>query len=368
MAKKQQTVLVAMSGGVDSSTALHRILEVGYTAIGVTMKLWEYHDGGGNLLSDSNCCSINSINNAKLVCEQLGVPHYTLDHRLAFRQAVVDDFVTEYLQGRTPNPCVRCNIFLKWGSLMEQAGQFGADLIATGHYARIDRSGPQPQLRRGLDPRKDQSYFLWGIDKNMLARTLFPLGELTKTAVRELAGSIALPTAREPESQEICFIPDNDYRRFLDEYAPAAAGRSKSGYFVTVEGHRIAPHTGIAGYTVGQRRGLGVSGPEPYYVRRIDPVSGDITLATRTGLDFSGCRVDQLNLLTNKPLNEIADLSVQIRYNHPGVKTTIDTLDGNSARLYFQQPQFAVTPGQSAVFYQDDVVLGGGIITEGIID
>ncbi len=368
MTDKKKTVLVAMSGGVDSSTALHRILEAGYDAIGVTMKLWEFGDSSSNLNNDSNCCSIDSINNAKLVCEQLNVPHYTLDHQLAFRKSVVDNFVSEYLAGRTPNPCVRCNIFLKWGSLLEQARQMGAELIATGHYARITRDGQQVRLRKGLDPRKDQTYFLWGIDQKTLNNTLFPLGDLTKTEVRSIAGKMELPNAQAPESQEICFIPDNDYRRFLESYAPRELEKLKSGDFIAPNGRRIGPHKGIVNYTIGQRRGLQVPGPEPYYVQAIDTANGDIQLSNRTGMYFSGCIVGDLNWLTKESITNLDCPTVQIRYNHPGVKAGFEVEANGRIRVNFREPQFAVSPGQSAVFYQDDIVLGGGIIQEGIHD
>ncbi len=368
MVQKKPTVLVAMSGGVDSSTALHRVLEAGYAAIGVTMKLWDFGNVGSNVTNDSNCCSIDSINNAKLVCEQMGVPHYTLDHSLVFRKAVVDNFVSEYLSGRTPNPCVRCNIYLKWGSLLEQARRMGADLIATGHYARITRDAAGIHLRKGLDPRKDQTYFLWGIDRDTLEHTLFPLGELTKPEVRRLAGQLDLPNAQAPESQEVCFIPDNDYRQFLENYAPTELEKLKSGDFIAPNGVRIGPHQGLTNYTIGQRKGLRVPGPEPYYVRSIDTESGDIRLATRAGMNFSSCRASQLNWLTGESIDNFTGLTVQIRYNHPGVAATLEVEAHGGVRVNFARPQFAVSPGQSAVFYQDDIVLGGGIIQEGIPD
>ncbi len=355
-----------MSGGVDSSTALCKILDQGYNAIGVTMKLWEFQESGGNIRRETSCCSIDSINNAKLVCEQYDVPHYTFDHRLAFRKTVVDNFVDEYAGGRTPNPCVRCNIFLKWGTLLEQAQSLGADLIATGHYARVEHENGRTIMRKGIDSRKDQTYFLWGIDRSTLRKTIFPLGDLTKTEVRAVAAEAHLPNAFEPESQEICFIPDNDYRRFINEYAPEKLPRQARGNFVAANGDILGTHNGIANYTIGQRRGLGIAGPEPYYVQSINTVSGDITLSTRADMHFSGCHVDSINMLVNDQLSNYNDITVQIRYNHTGVGAQIEQTDPNKLLIEFQEAQFAVSPGQSAVFYSNDIVLGGGIITEGI--
>ena len=366
MPTRKQKVLVAMSGGVDSSVALYRVLEQGYDAIGVTMKLWEYEQVGGNTGKNVSCCSLESFNNAKLVCEQLGVPHYTLDHSAAFRKSVVDNFVDEYFIGRTPNPCVRCNVFLKWGTLLEQAKQLGADLVATGHYARTSLINGQTRLLKGRDAKKDQTYFLWGIEREAIQQTLFPLGDLTKPEVRKIAAAIDLPTAWEPESQEVCFIPDNDYRRFINEYAPERLNKSKAGHFIDPQGKILGLHTGITNYTIGQRRGLGIAGPEPYYVKDIDLNTGNIILGTRSELRFNGCVISNLNLLTDDTLSDMEQVTVQIRYNHPGIGAKIEVLDPDRLKLNFHEPQFAVTPGQSAVLYQDDVVLGGGLITEGL--
>ena len=362
-------VVVAMSGGVDSSVALTRVQEDGFEAIGVTMKLWEYRDVGGNLPHESNCCSIDAINNAKLVCQKVGVPHYTIDFQYVFREKVVDYLIREYHAGRTPNPCIQCNIHLRWGALLKQADLLNAYWIATGHYARIDRKDPKkPVLRKGVDPKKDQSYVLWGITPGVLRRTLLPLGALTKQEVRRLAAKADLVTAGTPESQELCFIPDNDYRQFLKRYSPARAYHELPGEFISENGQPLSQHRGISQYTVGQRRGLGISGPEALYVRKIDPDTNRITLTSRNRMYFDGCTVENPNWLRDPDdLPGGKTVHVHIRYNHGGVPCRISRNDNGSVTADFESPQFAVAPGQSAVFYSGDELLGGGVIADGII-
>ena len=260
---KKDKVLVAMSGGVDSSVALLKIIEDGYDAIGITMKLWEYRDVGGNLLDDSNCCSTGAINNAKLVCDRLQVPHYTLDFTDIFKKTVVDNFAEEYLAGRTPNPCVRCNSFVKWDAFIEQADQLGAKYIATGHYANVSHFQNYSILQKGKDPLKDQAYVLWGIPSKTLSRTLFPLGSLTKEDVRQIARENKFETAEIPESMEICFVADNNYKRFLKDYRPEKISSIGKGSIIDESGHELGQHSGYTNYTVGQRKGLGLSNPEP---------------------------------------------------------------------------------------------------------
>ena len=225
----KEKVLVAMSGGVDSSVTLLKIIEMGYEAVGVTMKLWEYKDFGGNNLQENNCCAVSSINKAKLVCERMGVPHYTIDFTESFRKNVVDNFVDEYIEGKTPNPCVRCNSFIKWDTFIEQADILGAKYIATGHYAQIGQNSNGYFIKEGVDKRKDQSYVLWGIPKETLSKTILPLGDLTKEEVRQIARDNKLETAEEPESMEICFIADNNYKRFIKEYAPEKTKNIQNG-------------------------------------------------------------------------------------------------------------------------------------------
>ena len=356
-----ERVLVAMSGGVDSSVALLKVLEAGYEAVGVTMKLWEYRDMGGNLIGENSCCPVEAVHDARDVCVSLGVPHHTLDFQDVFRTTVVDNFVEEYLLGHTPNPCIRCNSFVKWDALLDQADRLGAELIATGHYARIGR-GPDGELRllRGVDARKDQSYVLWGIDRKTLARTLFPLGELTKQQVREVAQNHGLITATTPESQEICFVADHDYRRFLREYANGRMNGIGAGEIVDESGQVIGQHSGYVFYTVGQRRGLGIAHQGPLYVQSLDPATNRITVGPQSALLGSSCTVAQCNWLVDPP-DTPRQVLAKVRYNSAATRATLIPME-HVVQLEFEEPQLAITPGQSAVFYQGDVLLGGGII------
>jgi len=357
-------VLVAMSGGVDSSVALLKIIEMGYDAIGVTMKLWEYRNVGGNLLNDSNCCSVGAINNAKLVCDRLDIPHYTLDFTDIFQKSVVDNFADEYLKGRTPNPCVRCNSLVKWDAFIDQADKLGAAYIATGHYANVQHTNGSSVLKKGKDPLKDQAYVLWGIPAHTLSRTLFPLGDLTKEEVREIARDNNLETAEIPESMEICFVADNNYKRFLKDYSPEQTAQIGAGDILDEAGEVVGTHSGYTDYTIGQRKGLGLSNPEPRYVSKIDPVSNQIIVGKKDSLSENTCRVSQINWLA-KNISFPCNVSAQIRYNSPVVEAEIDETDSQIS-VQFSKPQTAVTPGQSIVFYEDDIVLGGGIIEKKI--
>ena len=357
MAKK---VLVAMSGGVDSSVALLKIIEMGYDAIGITMKLWEYRDVGGNIIDDSNCCSVGAINNAKLVCDRLNVPHYTLDFTDIFRTSVVDNFADEYLAGRTPNPCVRCNSLVKWDAFIEQADKLGAEFIATGHYAQVESIDGNSVLMKGKDAHKDQSYVLWGIPSNTLKRTIFPLGNLTKKEVRKIAKENNFETADIPESMEICFVADNNYKRFLREYSPNEMSKIGKGEIIDDKGEVLGEHSGYTNYTIGQRKGLGLSNPEPRYVSKIDPVKNQIKIGKKSSLTKNKCNIADLNWLVNQ-VDFPCKIQAQIRYNSKPVEALIKE-DNNNISIHFNEPQLAVTPGQSVVFYRDNIVLGGGII------
>jgi tRNA-specific 2-thiouridylase len=359
----KQTVLVAMSGGVDSAVALLKIIEMGYNAIGVTMKLWEYKQVGGNILKDTNCCAIESINNAKLVCERLGVPHYTIDFTEDFQEKVIDNFVEEYLEGRTPNPCVRCNSYVKWDTFIEQADKLGAQYIATGHYAIIKKENNEFQIKRGKDKSKDQSYVLWGIPKETLSRTILPLGDLTKKEVRRIARENNFENADTPESMEICFIPDNNYKRFIREYAKDDINNLniKEGETFNEDGDKIGTNEGYINYTIGQRKGIGLSSPNPLYVKNIDAENNSITVSEKKSLFSKSCKISNINWLDSKikfPLNVMA----QIRYNGSLSKAILSN-DNNKILAEFNEPQLAITPGQSIVFYNNkQKLLGGGII------
>jgi len=360
--KNKETVLVAMSGGVDSAVALLKIIEMGYNAIGVTMKLWEYKNVGGNTLKENNCCAVESINNAKLVCERLGVPHYTIDFSEDFEKKVINNFVDEYLAGRTPNPCVRCNSYVKWDTFINQADKLGAKYIATGHYAIIEKNEKEYKIIRGRDKGKDQSYVLWGIPKETLSRTILPLGKLTKKEVRQIATENKFENAQAPESMEICFIPDNNYKRFINEYAQDKVKKiSKKGATLNEDGEKIGENDGFINYTVGQRKGIGLTNPEPLYVKEISSDKNSIIVSQKKSLFSKKCKVSNMNWLNNKiefPLEAFA----QIRYNGQISETKISDNKG-SIFATFDKPQLAITPGQSIVFYDNnETLLGGGII------
>jgi tRNA-specific 2-thiouridylase len=282
---------------------------------------------------------------------------------------VVDNFVEEYFAGRTPNPCIRCNMYLKWDALIKQADLLNVYWIATGHYAIIDRTNPNnPILKKGKDPKKDQSYVLWGINRKTLKRTLFPLGFMSKDTVRKIAREANMVTAEVPESQEICFVTDNDYRRFLKDYAPEKVAQETIGRYVSDEGEVLGEHQGISQYTVGQRRGLGITKPEPLYVQNINTDDKTITLVDRSKMFFGGCTITEINWLQD--LDDYSDkpIDIHIRYNHDGVPCQISMNNNGSLTVNFESPQFAVTPGQSAVFYSGDILLGGGIIAKGMVN
>jgi len=354
-------VLVAMSGGVDSSVTLLKIIEAGYNPIGITMKLWEYKNVGGNTLQDNNCCAVESINNAKLVCDRLGVPHYTIDFTNDFKKNVIDNFVDEYIGGRTPNPCVRCNSYVKWDTFIQQADKLNAQYIATGHYAIIKKDENVYKIYRGKDKLKDQSYVLWGVPQNTLSRTILPLGDLTKSEVREIAREHSLETADTPESMEICFVADNNYKRFIKEYAPSRTENIKEGKTLNETGNIISKNPGYINYTIGQRKGIGVSNANPLYVKSINADKNEITVSEKESLFSSDCYISNINWLINDHKYPM-DLFCQIRYNGNVTPAKLSIRDSKTF-IEFKKPQLAVTPGQSIVFYDsNEALLGGGII------
>ncbi len=347
-------VLVAMSGGVDSSVAAALLHQQGYDVVGATMKLFCY----GDAVPDRPCCSLDSINDARRVCERLGVPHYVLNLETAFRHDVVDDFVHEYARGRTPIPCVRCNTFTKFRDLLHRAEGFDAAYVATGHYARMVDGA----LHRGLDPAKDQSYFLWGIDRSALDRLLLPVGHQTKQETRAVARSLGLDVVAEKiESQDICFVPDGDHtkiiRQRLGDDTPALA----RGPIVHVDGRVLGEHGGYARFTIGQRRGLPGGFADPIFVVAIRPAERTVVVGPREALLGRGVVARELNWLGEAPALG-STVQVQIRHRSPAATAEVLRIDGDEIELALQEPVSAITPGQSLVLYDSDRVLGGGVI------
>jgi len=387
-------VVVAMSGGVDSSLAAFLLSEKGFEVIGITLKLWDYSEVGGDLYKDGRCCSLEAMNDARNVCQKIGVPHYVLDFREEFKDEVISNFINEYKKGRTPNPCIVCNTEIKWKLLWNKAKELGAEYLATGHYARIEYSEETKRysLLTGEDKQKDQSYALWGLSQENLSKTISPLGELTKKEVRELARRYDLKTALKEESQEICFVPDDDYERFLreweDGYSAKDLSQIKSGPIYDLKKKKLGEHKGIAFYTIGQRKGLNVALGKPLYVVRINPEENAIYVGENKDLFRTTFIVSDLNWISIPELNDKIECSVKIRYLHTPAKATILPYSGRIARAHqlveldleadagekcptgtplkvlveFEKPERAITPGQSAVFYEGEKVVGGGII------
>jgi tRNA-specific 2-thiouridylase len=362
-------VVVAMSGGVDSSTAAAILKAEGYEVIGLTMHLWDQtQDGKGNF---GRCCSPEDISDARRVADQLGIPHYVINLRKAFESEVVDYFVDEYVRGRTPNPCVLCNERIKFGLLLRKTEELGAKALATGHYARIDlgSSGKKNEprrylLRRGRDRSKDQSYFLFSMTQEQLSKVLFPLGEKSKAEVRQQALGLGLRVAQKSESQEVCFIPDDDYRRFVEK----RKGReiSKRGEIVNRQGKVLGLHRGLHSYTIGQRRGLGIAAPHPHYVLALDIEENRVVAGTKEELMASGLVAGNVNWISFPKLERKVEALVQIRYRHPAAPAVVSPLEEGRVRVGFEIPQRSVTPGQAVVFYQADEVLGGGWIEKAL--
>jgi tRNA-uridine 2-sulfurtransferase len=351
----KERVLVAMSGGVDSSVAAATLVERGYDVIGATMKLFCY----GDEVPDRPCCSLDSIDDARRVCATLGVPHYVLNLEDAFGRDVVGDFVAEYARGRTPIPCVRCNTFTKFRDLLHKADMVEAPWIATGHYARAEGG----VLRRGLDASKDQSYFLWGLDRAVVRRMLLPVGELTKAETRARARALGLDVvADKAESQDICFVPDGDHAKVLARHLGADAPALSRGPFVTSDGTVIGWHAGYARFTVGQRRGVPGGYREPMYVTAIRPAERAVVIGPRTELLGRGVIAREMNWLVDAPPAVGDGVLVQIRHRAAPAPAEIVRRDGDQIELALDAPVAAIAPGQSLVLYDGDAVLGGGVI------
>jgi len=356
-------VVVAMSGGVDSSVAAGILAGQGYDLVGITIKTYRYEDVGGNGGNESSCCSLDGINDARAVAAKLGFPHYVLDFSERFGVEVIDDFVDEYLAGRTPNPCVICNRKIKWEELIRKSVALGADYIATGHYARVrkDPATGRFVLSRGLDASKDQSYALWGLTQASLSTTMFPLAGLTKQEVRAIGEKLGLATARKGESFEICFIPDNNYGRFLKERRPELQNRVEGGPIV-MNGTVVGTHKGYPFYTIGQRKGLGLAVGEPLYVTGIDSRENRIELGREADLYSQGLIARDVNMVKFADCLTPRRLHAKIRYKDEGAAATVEEMGDGRVKVLFDEKRRAITPGQSVVFYEGDDVVGGGVI------
>ena len=354
-------VVVAMSGGVDSSVAAGLLIEQGYEVIGITMNLFplpKEYCLDGDLKS---CCGKGAIEDANRVASKLGISHYVLNLKDSFEDLVVNNFLEEYSRGRTPNPCIRCNQFIKFDVLMERARKIGASCIATGHHAKIvqDSKSGHFYLKKGMDKDKDQSYFLYTMTQDQLSHTLFPVGLFTKSEIRKKAQEWGLPVAERPESQEICFIPNNDYVDFLKKRKPEAFS---SGPIVNIESQVLGHHSGIIHFTVGQRRGLGIAAPHPLYVLEINTPKNEIVVGPNDFLYKIDLLADQINWISGDKFVSPGPAKARIRYKHKEAKALLVPLDSEKIRVEFEKPQRAITPGQAVVFYDGNVVLGGGTI------
>ena len=357
--KNTKKVVVGMSGGVDSSVAAYLLKEQGYDVIGVTMQIWQDEE---RAVEEENggCCGLSAVDDARRVAAALDIPYYVMNFKKEFKENVIDYFIDEYLHGRTPNPCIACNRYVKWESLLKRSMDIGADYIATGHYARIEKlPNGRYSLKRSATLAKDQTYALYNLTQEQLARTLMPVGEYSKDEVREMAEKINLRVANKPDSQDICFVPDGDYAGFIERTLDAEL---PTGNFVTLDGKVLGKHKGITHYTVGQRKGLGLALGYPAFVIEIRPETNEVVIGTNEDSMSNYVRANKLNLMSIPDLTEPMRVFAKIRYNHKGAWCTIEKTGEDEILCTFEEPQRAITPGQAVVFYDGDYVLGGGTI------
>lgn len=355
----KKTVVVGLSGGVDSSVAAYLLKEQGYDVIGVTMQIWQEEDSC-TVEENGGCCGLSAVEDARRVAQKLDIPYYVMNFRKEFQKQVIDYFTREYLEGRTPNPCIACNRYVKWESLLKRSLEIGADYIATGHYARVEQlPNGRYAIRNSVTAKKDQTYALYNLTQEQLARTLMPVGAYTKDEIRKIAEEAGLLVAHKKDSQEICFVPDNDYARFIKN----STGKTiPKGNFVLADGKVIGEHQGIIHYTIGQRKGLNLSMGHPVFVTKIRPDSNEVVIGENEDLFVNTLICDRVNFMAMEGLEEEVRLKAKIRYNHPGAECVISPAEDGKVRVTFDQPQRAITPGQAVVFYQGEYVAGGGII------
>ncbi len=355
----KKTVVVGLSGGVDSSVAAYLLKEQGYDVIGVTMQIWQEEDSC-TVEENGGCCGLSAVEDARRVAQKLDIPYYVMNFRKEFQEQVIDYFTREYLEGRTPNPCIACNRYVKWESLLKRSLEIGADYIATGHYARVEQlPNGRYAIRNSVTAKKDQTYALYNLTQEQLARTLMPVGAYTKEEIRKIAEEAGLPVAHKKDSQEICFVPDNDYAGFIKN----STGKTiPKGNFVQADGKVLGEHQGIIHYTIGQRKGLNLSMGHPVFVTKIRPDTNEVVIGENEDLFINTLLCDRVNFMAIEGLEEEVRLKAKIRYNHLGAECVISPAEDGKVRVTFDQPQRAITPGQAVVFYQGEYVAGGGII------
>ncbi len=356
-------VLVAMSGGIDSTVSALILHNQGYEVVGITMKTWDYASSGGGK-KETGCCNVDSFNDARMAAVEHGFPHYILDIREEFGGFVVENFIEEYVAGRTPNPCVLCNTHIKWAALLKRADALGCDFIATGHYVKVREENERFVLSKAKDLTKDQSYVLWGLGQECLSRSIYPLGDMLKTEVRQLALDLGYAElSKKAESYEICFVPDNDYRGFLKRNVAGLEERVNGGNFVLADGKIVGKHKGYPFYTIGQRKGLELAFGKPMFVTHIEPETNTVVLGEAHELEASEMIVKGINMIKYDSLPSSMEAVTKIRYRDPGTESIIAP-EGDSVRVVFNHSVNSIAPGQSAVFYEGDDVIAGGVINK----
>ncbi len=355
----KKKVAVGMSGGVDSSVAAYLLKEQGYDVIGVTMQIWQDEDPLAQA-ENGGCCGLSAVDDARRVADRLGIPYYVLNFKREFKENVIDYFMDEYMHARTPNPCIACNRYVKWEALLNRARELGCDYIATGHYARVVQlDNGRYALKKSATDRKDQTYALYNLTQEQLAHTLMPVGEYEKEQIREIAAKIGLLIANKPDSQEICFIPDNDYAGYIER----ESGKTfPKGNFVDLEGNILGTHKGIIHYTIGQRKGLGLSMGSPVFVVDIRPETNEVVIGSNLDTFHDSLYAGKVNLMSVDALEGEQEVVAKIRYSHKGASCRIRMVDEDTLLCKFEEPVRAITPGQAVVFYDGDIVLGGAVI------